>query len=83
MVDINYWFTVNVEATQVCVLVGDIDWDEYDGRLKNLSEHFLAIGADAGDGSLDRYSIAEVERVLTDANRLIREIGRKCGIPVN
>lgn len=81
--EIGDWFTVNVEATKLCILLGDIDWDDYDHRITNLSRDFDSMARDMADGSLDSYSAAEIERVISDGNRLIREIGRKCDIPVN
>jgi len=76
---ITLWFTLSVEATQLCVLAGDIDWNDYDDRVDKLARDMVAIADDAADGSLDRYSAVDIDRTIANANRMMREIERKCG----
>ena len=73
------WFLLNVEATQLCILVGDIDWDDYRNRLDTLERQLISIADDVSDNYLHRYSVSDVNRILSNGNSLMREIERKCG----
>lgn len=73
------WFTLNVEATQSCILLGRIDWDNYGDHLERLGRQIEAIGFDTEDGRLDRFTVTQVESILAETNSLMREIDRKCG----
>ena len=76
---ITLWFSVNFDATQQCVSQGIIDWEDYDHRVAALVNSLTSIAYDVEDGHLHSFTDADVEGVLSDANRLMREIDRKCG----
>ncbi len=79
MAAITLWSSLNIEPVQACILLGNIDWDDYDSRFTRVTDQIEAIGVDASDGRLDRFTDSQIDRIINEAFSIMREIDRKCG----
>lgn len=74
------WIERNVDGMARCVAADRIDWDLFDTRLRVFAITLEGAGNDWLDGSIDSYSVYEVERAVDGAEQTIREIRSICGI---
>ena len=79
MTAITLWSSLNIEPIQACILLGNIDWGDYDNRFARVTNQIEAIGVDAADGRLDRFTDSQIDRIIDEAYSIMREIDRKCG----
>lgn len=79
MAAITLWSSLNIEPVQACILLGNIDWDDYDSRFTRVTGQIEAIGVDATDGKFDRFTASQIDRIISEAFSIMREIDRKCG----
>ena len=74
------WIERNADGIARCVGRGNLDWDLYSTRLEVVAIILQEAGHDWSDGSMDSYSVYEVQRAVDGALQINSEIRSKCDI---
>ena len=63
---------------KTCIARGELDWDLHSAWFERYTEQMEDIALDSMDGYLDRYSKADVQRIVSSAFDRFDQLERQC-----